>query len=86
MKILIIMMSTLTILIPICTFNIAMKRVFVIQFLKRKQLEYHALYQIHAGLKENIINNKTGWVVQKNKPTSLAGKIEEILEMSQKKY
>ena len=37
-----------------------------------------------SGLKENIINNKTGWVVQKNKPTSLAGKIEEILEMSQK--
>ena len=37
-----------------------------------------------SGLTENIINNKTGWVVQKNKPTSLAGKIEEILEMSQK--
>tara|TARA_B100000900_G_scaffold116311_1_gene97930 strand:- start:9338 stop:10510 length:1173 start_codon:yes stop_codon:yes gene_type:complete len=37
-----------------------------------------------SGLIENIINNKTGWVVQKNKPTSLAVKIEEILEMSQK--
>lgn len=36
-----------------------------------------------SGLKENIINDETGWVVQKNKPTLLAGKIEEILEMSQ---
>lgn len=37
-----------------------------------------------SGLKENIINDETGWVVQKNKPTLLAGKIEEILEMNQK--
>tara|TARA_Y100000591_G_scaffold330818_1_gene362905 strand:- start:7045 stop:8217 length:1173 start_codon:yes stop_codon:yes gene_type:complete len=37
-----------------------------------------------CGLKENIVNDETGWVVQKNKPTLLAGKIEEVLEMSQK--
>ena len=37
------------------------------------------------GLKENIINNKTGWVVPKRQPILLADKIREVLSMDNKK-
>ena len=34
------------------------------------------------GLSENVINNQTGWVVPKNKPTLLAQKIQEVICLS----
>ena len=30
------------------------------------------------GLSENVLNNKTGWVIQKNSPKLLANKIVEV--------
>ncbi len=38
-----------------------------------------------SGLKENIIDNKTGWVVPKRSPQLLAKKINYILSLDQKK-
>ncbi len=36
------------------------------------------------GLSENVINNKTGWVIQKRQPKLLAEKIIEIISLSEK--
>ena len=37
------------------------------------------------GLRENVLDNKTGWVVPKRKPKELANKIKEVLEIDKKK-
>lgn len=36
------------------------------------------------GLSENVLNNITGFVVQKRNPAALANKIEEVIQMSEK--
>ena len=36
-----------------------------------------------GAFSENIINNKTGWVVPKNNPTLLAKKIAEVISLSE---
>jgi colanic acid/amylovoran biosynthesis glycosyltransferase len=33
------------------------------------------------GLSENVLNNKTGWVIQKNSPKLLAEKIVEVINL-----
>ncbi len=35
------------------------------------------------GLSENVVNNKTGWVIQKNSPKLLTEKIVEVINLSQ---
>ena len=37
------------------------------------------------GLKENVVDGKTGWIVPKREPTLLARKIESIISMENKK-
>ncbi|MDC0467760.1 glycosyltransferase family 4 protein [Bacteroidia bacterium] len=38
-----------------------------------------------GALSENILNNKTGWVIPKNNPTLLAEKIAEVISLSESK-
>ncbi|MGY5352977.1 glycosyltransferase family 4 protein [Wenyingzhuangia sp. IMCC45533] len=35
------------------------------------------------GLSENVVNHKTGWVIEKNKPELLADKLIEVLNLSE---
>ncbi len=38
-----------------------------------------------GALPENIIHNKTGWIVSKNNPSLLRAKIEEVLQLSEER-